>query len=111
MNVALLADSAVVNSFAKTGAAKIKTEDGDAEGVDGFGGLENDFVVYGAAEERMWVADDGGERWRSGAVGSPEDGFEAADWAGEEKVTEVVMLSHLNLARMKIANKLEPNEE
>ena len=96
-DVALLADGAVVNSFAESGAAKIETQDGDAERVDGFGGLENDFVVHGAAEERMRVADDGGERRRSGAVGSPEDGFEAADWAGEEEVSGVVVLGHLDL--------------
>jgi hypothetical protein len=31
-------------------------------------------------------------------VRGPKDGFEAADWAGEEKVSGVVVLEHLDLA-------------
>ena len=74
--------------------AKVEPQYRKSEAMQGFSGLVDDFVVHGAAEKRMRVADNGGEWRRSGVVGSPEDGFEPADWAGEEKISGVVMLGH-----------------
>ena len=63
-DVIAFADAAIVNSLTESSAAKIETQDRNAERVDGFGDLKNHFVVHGAAEKRMRMADQRGERGR-----------------------------------------------
>ncbi len=92
-NVILLADTAIVNSSAETRATKIETQYRERQSVDGFGGLENDFVVHGAAEKRVRMTDQGGEWRQLRRARSPQDGFQAADRAGEKSFANRVIRS------------------
>jgi hypothetical protein len=89
-NVILFTSSSVVFSFAQTGAAEIETENGKMEGVEGLRHLIDDFVVHGAAEKGMRVANECGEGWTHGPARGPEDGFEAPGRAVEEERAMVV---------------------
>jgi hypothetical protein len=89
-HVILFTSSSVVFSFAQTGAAEIETENGKMEGVEGLGHLIDDFVVHGAGEKGMRVANERGEGRMRGRTRGPEDGFEAPGRSVEEKRAMVV---------------------
>lgn len=82
-NIFDLAYAVGVLAFAQAGAAEVEAEHGESEAVERLHGVEDDFIVQRAAEERMGMADDGGVR-RAGRAGI-EKGFQAAGGAGEEE--------------------------
>lgn len=92
-NVIALAAAAIVLAFAQARAAKIEAQDRQAETVERLSHLIDDFVVQGAAEERMGVAHDSGERRMSRRARGPQDGFETADRPIEEE-SAVIMVAH-----------------
>src|SRR5271165_7153507 len=82
-NVIDFAGSVVMLSRAQSGAAEIEAEDGESETVQGFHGVEHDFVVHGPAEHGMRMADQGGVGGvRSARV---KQGFEASGGAVEKE--------------------------
>src|ERR1700722_10476596 len=50
--------SVIMLTLAQAGAAKIKTQHRKAKTVQGFHGMEDDFIVQGSTEQRMRMADD-----------------------------------------------------
>jgi hypothetical protein len=91
-NVIDFAVATVVLALAEPGAAKVEAKNGKSEAVQGFHGMEDDFVVERAAEERMGMAD---ERGMAG-VGraSVEQGFEASGGAVEKERADGGVLVH-----------------
>jgi hypothetical protein len=81
LHVALLALAAVVCSGAESRTTKIESQDGKAEGSQGFGGLIDNLVVEGATIERVRVANDSRERGRGCSRWSPENGLQTANRA------------------------------
>ena len=75
-DVVLLAEAMVELTLAEADAAEVEAEGGKAEAGEGLGGVVDDLVVHGAAEEGMRVADEGGE----GGFGlaGVEQGFEGS---------------------------------
>ena len=61
-DVLYLADAIVVLSLAQAGSAEIEAQHRKAKAVEGFHGVEDDFVVEGSAVEGMRVADQCGVR-------------------------------------------------
>ena len=93
-DVALLAMATVMLSGARTGAAKIESQHGDAEGIERLRRLIDDFVVHGAAEKRVRVADDGGERGTRGGGGRPKNCFEASSRTFEKEIARIMSCGH-----------------
>ena len=95
LNVSSFTQSAVVCPSAEARAAKIETQNGNAEGVDGFRGLVDDFVVQECrqrvdADGRMTAASAG----VTGASGSPENGFELPSGPLQKEIARIVMNLH-----------------
>lgn len=78
LGVAQLALAAVVRPGAESRTPKIESQDGNAKGNQGFGGLIDNLVVEGATIERVWGADHGREQGGGRARWSPEDGLQTA---------------------------------
>ena len=53
--------------------------------------MKGHFVVQGAPDKRMGVSNMGGETGPVAGMGSPEDGLETADRAGEKEIAGMVM--------------------
>jgi hypothetical protein len=85
-HVILFANAAIVDAFALSRPAKVEAQYWDAALVQRFGRLIHDFIVHGAAEKRVRVADYGCER-RIGDGHGPEQSLEASGGTGEEEVT------------------------
>jgi hypothetical protein len=100
LDVTLLALTAVVRSGAKSRAAKIESQDGKAKGIQGFGGLIDNLVVEGAAEERVWMADDGRERSRGRPRWSPENGLQSTNWPVKKEIAGIVGNAHKRPAKV-----------
>ena len=91
--VALLPAAVIVRALAQARAAEIEAQSWNPEKVKRAGDLEDDFVVHGAAEERVRMADDGGNR-RIRVNRRPEQGFQAARGAGNKESAAGVHVSH-----------------
>src|SRR2546429_9486354 len=64
-------------SCAESSAAKIESQNRNANSVQGFRRLVDHFVVHRTAKKRMRMADNRGERRLRGGGGGPEDRFRA----------------------------------
>jgi len=94
LDVSAFAEATVVLPGAEARAAKIEAKYGNAESVERFCGVVDDFVVQGAAEKRMGMAKHGGERRRTRASGSPQNGFQIADRAWQKESLRIVVDLH-----------------
>jgi hypothetical protein len=83
-----------VYTGAKSRAAKIKSQHGDAESIKGFRRLVNHFVVHRAAKKRMRMADNRGERRIRGCGWGPENRFEASGRTFQEEIAGFVCADH-----------------
>src|SRR5689334_10361728 len=83
-HVVRFAPAAVVDSLAQPRAAKIESQYGNSMLVQNLRHLEDDFVVHGAAEERMRMAHHGDSR-RLCRRCRPEHRLQPAGWAIQEK--------------------------
>jgi hypothetical protein len=79
----LFANTAIVFSLALSCAAKIEAEHRNAAPVQRLGRLIHNFVVHGATEKRMRVADHRRER-RSRSRDGPEKSFEPSGGTRDE---------------------------
>jgi hypothetical protein len=94
LNVALFSLAAIVRATAETCTTKIETQNWNAESVERFGGLVDDFIVKRATKEWMRMTDDRSER-RWGAAGwSPENGFETAGRTVDKEAARIVSDAH-----------------
>ena len=91
-HVVLFADAAIVDSLALSRPAEIEAQHRNAAQVQRFRRLVHNFVVHGAAEKWMRVANHGDEWWIRIRYG-PEQSFEAPGGACKEKIT-VECFSH-----------------
>src|SRR5579862_10002055 len=55
-DIVLLAASMIVTAFAESGAAKVETQHGESEALEGFHCVVDDLVVHGSAAERVGMA-------------------------------------------------------
>ena len=77
-----LAVSMIVLALAEAGAAKVETQHGKSEAVQGFHGMEDNFVVQSSAKNLMRMAGECGMRGM--VVAGIEQGFEASCGAFEK---------------------------
>jgi hypothetical protein len=91
-HVVLLTVTVVMFASTQPGAAKVEAQHGQAERVERFHGMEDDFVVQRASEQGMGMADDRGV----GGVGGTfiEQGFERTGRAGNEEGADGGGCSH-----------------
>ena len=86
------ADAVSVRAFTQSGAAEVEAQDGESEAVEGFHGVEDDFVVERSAKEWMRMADDGGVGCGRGS--GVEQSFEASGGAGEGEGADAGSFGH-----------------
>jgi hypothetical protein len=84
LHVAAFAEAAGVFAFAQARTAEVKSEDRRSTAVKSLSNLIDNFIVHGAREEWVRVADHGGE-WRFVQRARPEQSFELSGGAIEEK--------------------------
>ena len=75
-NVAALAATAIMRACAHPGAAKIESQNRQAERIERFRRLISGFVVHRAAKERMWMAHDRRDGRTHFTFGLPENRLE-----------------------------------
>jgi len=75
------ADAVGVHAFTQSCAAEVEAEDRESEAIEGFHGVEDDFVVERSAKERMRVTDDGSVGCGGGS--GVEQSFQASGGAGD----------------------------
>ena len=109
LNVIDFAAAVIVLAGAQSGAAEIEAEHGESEAVQGLHGVEHDFVVHGAAEHGMRMADQGGVGGVGGA--GVEQGFEASGGAVEEEGADCgaghAFRLHAGSTKLEVASKSE----
>lgn len=82
-DIVFFASALVVNALAHPRSAEIEPKHGQTEVVQRARHLKNDFVVHGAAEQRMGMASEGDHR-RVGSGDGPEHRFQATGRSVEE---------------------------
>ena len=92
-NIAAFTLAAIVFSLAHSGAAKIESQNGKSKSIKRFGGLIDDLVVHRAAEKRMRVANNRGQRCRTRAW-TPQNGFQAPGGPRQKEIARFVRCSH-----------------
>ena len=93
-DVILFPEAVIVHAGAESRAAKIKSQNRNAESIDRLRYLVNHFVVHGAAKERMRVADDRGE-WRMWfACWRPQNRFKTSCGSLQKEIARVVWAGH-----------------
>lgn len=92
-DVVSFAATVIMFALTQPGAAKIEAQHGKSETVQGFHGVEDDFIVQRASEERMGMADERG----MGGVLRPdvEQGFQTSGGTGKEKRLNSGVSQHL----------------
>ncbi len=96
--VSAFTQSAVVCPSAQARTAKIETQHGNAESIDGFRGLIHDFVVQSPAKQRMRMAEYRRDAGCTGASGSPENSFELPSGPSQKEIARIVMNLHKKIA-------------
>jgi hypothetical protein len=90
-NIAALAVAFIVFPFASSGAAKIKSQNGQPELIQSFRSLIDHFVVHRSAEEWMGMADERGDLWSARGRG-PQNGFELSGGACKGESAAIVQM-------------------
>src|SRR5208283_464993 len=67
---------------------------GNAEGIQGFGGLIDNLVVQGATVKRVWVANHSRERGGGRGRWSPENGLQTANRTPQKETAGIVGNAH-----------------
>src|SRR5260370_15676647 len=93
-NIVLFAVTAIVYTGAEACAAKIKSQNRNADAVQRFRRLVYHFVVHRAAKKRMRMANNGGERRMRGGRRRPENCFEPPGRSLQEKIAGFVGRCH-----------------
>ncbi len=89
-DVILFPEAVIMYPGAESRAAKIESQNWNAESIQRFRRLVNHLVVHGAAKQRMRMADNRGERRTWFACWRPQNRFEASCGALQKEIAGVV---------------------
>ena len=93
-DIALLAETTVVDAGAESCIAKIEPQHWDTDGIQRFRCLINHFVVHRPAKKRMGVADNCSERRTPGRGRFPQDCFKPSGRSFQKEIASAVGAGH-----------------